>query len=316
VRRLALLALVALLVLPVLLFFIGWWQFSRIERVDVGEVLSPAGGGGTNYLIVGSDSREGIDPDDPNAGAFVGTEVSGARTDTIMLLRVAGGQSQLLSIPRDLWVRNAATGEAGRINSTYQTSQAALVQTVQQSLGVPVHHYLEIGFPSFGSLVDAVGGITVDFPHPARDDKSGLFVEQTGPVRLDGEQALAYVRSRAYTELIDGTWQADPTADIGRTERQRAFLTTLLSDVGGTRNPLALLRIGGALGGGLKIDDDLSYFDALRLVWRLKGLNPESVALPVTGRTTSGGAAVLELAPGAAEILAGLGATAPPAGPA
>lgn len=308
--------MLALLLVPLTLFFIGWWQFSRIDRVDVGDVLSPAGGGGTNYLIVGSDSREGIDPDDPNAGAFVGTEVTGARTDTIMLLRVAGGQSRLLSIPRDLWVRNAATGEAGRINSTYQTSPAALVQTVQQSLGLPVHHYLEIGFPSFGALVDAVGGITVDFPHPARDDKSGLFVAEPGPARLNGEQALAYVRSRTYSELINGTWQVDPTADIGRTERQRAFLTTLLSEVGSERNPLALLRIGGALGGGLKIDQHLSYFDALRLVWRLKGLNPESVNLPVFGRTTSGGAAVLELDAGAAEVLAGMGATQAPAAPA
>jgi LCP family protein required for cell wall assembly len=307
---------VSLLFVPFLFFLFGWWQYNRIDRVDVGDVLSPAGGGGTNYLIVGSDSREGIDPDDPNAGAFVGTEVTGARTDTIMLLRVAGGRSQLVSIPRDLWVRNAVTGEAGRINATYQTSPAALIQTVQQGLGVPVHHYLEIGFPSFGSLVDAVGGITVDFPHPARDEKSGLFVDQTGPVRLNGEQALAYVRSRAYTELIDGQWQSDPTADIGRTERQRAFLTTLLSEVGNERNPLSLAQIGGALGGGLKVDNHLSYFDALRLVWRLKGLNPESVNLPVTGRTTSGGAAVLELADGATEVLAGLGATSPPAPPA
>lgn len=304
--------LVVLLAIPVLLLAMGWVLFSRIDRVEVADVLSPAGGGGTNYLIVGSDSREGIDADDPNSGAFIGSAVSGARTDTIMLLRLSGGASQLMSIPRDLWVTNAATGEAGRINSTYQTSQAALIQTVQQSLGVPVHHYLEIDFPAFGGLVDAVGGITVDFPYPARDDMSGLLVEQAGPVTLTGEQALAYVRSRTYTELIDGTWQTDPTADIGRTERQRVFLTTLLGEVGSARNPLALWRIGSSVGGGLSIDDALSYPDALRLGWQLKGLSPVSVDLPVYGRTTSGGAAVLELAPGSTEALAGMGATAPP----
>lgn len=301
---------------PALLFGFGYVQYSRLEKVDVGGVLSPGGGGGTNYLIVGSDSREGIDPDDPNAGAFIGSEVTGTRTDTIMVLRVAGGESKLLSIPRDLWVRNAVTGEVGRINSTYQTSPAALIQTVQQSLGIPVHHYLEIGFPSFGSLVDAVGGITVDFEHPARDEMSGLFVEQAGPVTLNGEQALAYVRSRQYQELIDGTWQGDPTADIGRTERQRDFLTTLLGEVGGSRNPLALARIGQALGGGMRIDDTMSYLDTLRFVWDMKGLTLASVDLPVFGRTTSGGAAVLELEPGAAEVLAGFGATGPPAPPA
>jgi LCP family protein required for cell wall assembly len=313
---LVLLLVLVALVFPALLLAFGYVQYSRLEKVDVGGVLSPGGGGGTNYLIVGSDSREGIDPDDPNAGAFIGSEVTGTRTDTIMVLRVAGGESKLLSIPRDLWVRNAVTGELGRINSTYQTSPAALIQTVQQSLGIPVHHYLEIGFPSFGSLVDAVGGITVDFEHPARDQMSGLFVEQTGPVTLNGEQALAYVRSRQFEELIDGTWQGDPTADIGRTERQRDFLTTLLGEVGGSRNPLALARISQALGGGMRIDDTMSYLDTLRFVWDMKGLTLASVDLPVYGRTTSGGAAVLELEAGATEVLGGFGATGPPAPPA
>ena len=104
-----LLLVLVFLVLPGLLLGFGYVQYARLEKVDVGGVLSPGGGGGTNYLIVGSDSREGIDPDDPNAGAFIGTEVTGTRTDTIMVLRVAGGESKLLSIPRDLWVRNAVT---------------------------------------------------------------------------------------------------------------------------------------------------------------------------------------------------------------
>jgi LCP family protein required for cell wall assembly len=295
------LGFVALLVGGALL--LAWVQFNRIERVAVADVLSP-GGAGTNYLIVGSDSREGIEADDPNAGAFIAEAVDGARTDTIMVLRVEDGRSRLLSLPRDLWVQNAVTGEYGRINSTYASGPAALIQTVQQGLGIPVHHYLEIDFLSFGALVDAVGGITVEFPNPARDDRSGLLVEQPGPATLDGAQALAYVRSRAYTEQINGVWQADPTGDIGRTERQRQFLTTLLADVGATRNPFAVRNVLGALGGGLRIDDSLTFWDALRLGWQLKGLAPESVDLPVYGRTTGGGASVLELAEGSADVVA------------
>jgi LCP family protein required for cell wall assembly len=298
---------------PVVLLVLGWWLFGRIDRVEMDGALAAAGGGGTNYLIVGTDSRQGIDPDEPMAGAFLDGEFGGVRTDTIMVLRVGGGSSRLLSIPRDLWVRNAATGEPTRINATYQTSPATLVATVQESLGIPVHRYLEIGFPSFAGLVDSLGGITVDFPQPARDEMSGLLVEQAGPVVLDGSQALAYVRSRQYAELVDGTWRTDPTGDIGRTERQRVFLTTLFSSVGSTRNPLSLVRLGGALGDGMRIDDAMSYPDALRFAWQMRGLSPESVALPVYGRTTSGGAAVLELDVGAAEVLAGFGATAPPA---
>jgi LCP family protein required for cell wall assembly len=267
-------------------------------------VLS-SGGAGTNYLIVGSDTREGIDETDPNAGAFIGSTVTGERTDTIMVLRMEGDRSYLLSIPRDLWVTNAATGEEGRINAVYRSGPQALIQSVQQNLGIPIHHYLEINFVSFGGLVDAVGGITVDFPHPARDDASGLLVEQTGPVTLDGTQALAYVRSRTYTELIDGEWQTDPTGDLGRTERQRVFLSSLLAKATGSKNPIALMRLSGALGRGLAIDDTFTYFGALRLAWDLRGFSPESVVLPTVPRTTSGGAAILEIDEPAAAPLIG-----------
>ncbi len=302
----AVLAVVALLGAGLLFAKI---QFDKIEKVPVGDVLSPAGGGGTNFLIVGSDSREGIVEGDPNSGAFLAGEAGGERTDTILLLRLSDDGDTLTSIPRDLWVQNAQTGDFGRINATYQTGPGALIQTVQQSLGLPVHHYLEIDFVSFGALVDAVGGITIDFPYPARDDRSGLDVPTAGSVTLDGTQALAYVRSRAFTELVDGVWQTDPTGDIGRTERQRAFLTSLMGAVGSTRNPLELRSVTDAVSGGLKIDDDLGFFEALRLGWELKGMSPEAVGIPVFGRTTSGGAAVLELdQPAASEVLVSLGA--------
>ncbi len=304
---------VALLViaLPLLLVVGGlafaWQKFEQIERVEVADVLSPASGPGTNYLIVGTDSREGIDPDDPNAGAFLGDTTTGSRTDTIMVLRVEGDRQQLLSVPRDLWVANPVTGEMGRINSVYASGPAALVQAVQ-GLGIPVHRYLEIDFVSFAGLVDAVGGVTIEFPNPAKDDMSGLYVEQTGPVRLDGEQSLAYVRSRTYTELIDGQWQTDPTADLGRTERQRAFLSALFAEIGGVRNPVELADVADSLSVGVRIDDGLDFFDALGLAWDLRNFAPESVALPVYGRTTSGGAAVLELQqPDADAVLAQFG---------
>ena len=162
---------------------------------------------------------------------------------------------------------------------------------------------MEINFVSFAELVDAVGGITVDFPNPARDENSGLYVDAAGPNHLNGSEALAYVRSRHYTELINGAWVTDPTADIGRTERQRAFLTALMSELGGERNPISLFRIPGALSGGMKLDTTLGYLDALRFAWKMKGLDPVPVELPVTPRTTSGGAAVLELKPEAADVI-------------
>lgn len=295
-----------LLVLPVALFGFGWWQYSRIPKVDVKSALSARGGrSGTNYLIVGTDSREGISADDPNAGAFLGETVTGARTDTIMVMHVEGSTVQLASIPRDLWVTDPATGTKGRINSTFSSGPKNLITAVEQ-LGIPIDHYLEINFVSFSKLVDAVGGITIDFPYPARDTHSGLSVETAGENHLDGSQALAYVRSRYYEELKDGRWVTDGTADIGRTERQRAFLTSLMHEITNERNPLSLMRIPGALGAGMKVDTTLGYLDALRLGWKLKGTTIEPVALPVTPRTTSGGAAVLDLQPSASEVVAGL----------
>lgn len=287
------------------LFAFGWWQFSRIPRVDVASVLSKPTPGGTNYLIVGTDSREGIAADDPNAGAFLGPGAPGGdsiRTDTIMVLRVEKERSMLLSIPRDLYVKNPKTGEMGRINAVYQSGPDQLIRAVQ-SLGIPVQHYLEINFVSFARLVDAVGGIDVSFEHPTRDTNSGLVVDTPGVNHLDGEQGLAYVRSRHYEELIDGKWREDPTADLGRVTRQRAFLKALLSKVGSTKNPFTVLSVSSTLGAGLRIDNELSYFDALGLAWRLRSFDPEQRSLPTKGRTTAGGAAVLDLTPESKPII-------------
>ena len=157
-------------------------------------MLSPrAGRTGTNYLIVGTDSREGISADDPNAGAFLGEAVTGARTDTIMVLHTEGSTAQLVSVPRDLWVTDPATGEKGRINSTFSSGPANLITAVE-NLGIPIDHYMEINFVSFSKLVDAVGGITIDFPNPARDDHSGLYVDKAGKNHLE---RLAGPRLRA-----------------------------------------------------------------------------------------------------------------------
>ncbi len=165
---------------------------------------------------------------------------------------------------------------------------------MQTNLLVPVNHYAEVDFASFAGVVDAVGGVTVDFPNPAFDTQSGLNVIVAGPVTLDGTAALAYVRSRHYTEVIDGAEVQDPTADLGRQERQRAFLVTAMSEVGSERNPIALGRAASALSGGLTVDSSMSFFDALSLSRKLGGTTPESVVLPTTGASI-GGASVLLL---------------------
>ncbi|MFP3902582.1 MAG: LCP family protein [Acidimicrobiia bacterium] len=251
--------------------------WNRIDRVEVSHVLS-SGGEGTNYLIVGSDAR----PEGEEGPA-------GQRSDTIMLLHLEGDESLIMSIPRDLYVEIPSRGGSSKINAAYNDGPAALVETVTQTLRIPVHRYMEVDFVSFGGLVDGLGGVTVTFDNPAYDERSGLFVPEAGAVELDGEQALAYVRSRRYTEVIDGTERTDPRGDLGRVERQQEFLTAVASKLGNTRNPLALARAGSGAAGGLRIDDAMSMLDGLRFVWAMRGLDPEQVELPVdSGNNESG----------------------------
>lgn len=297
-------ALVVLIVLPIFSLVIGWWQFSKIDRVNVESVLSPRGSRkGTNYLLVGTDSREGVVEIDADAAVF--GEASGARTDSIMVLHLEGSTSTLLSIPRDLWVTDPATGKKGRINATFAAGPDNLIRAVE-NLGIPVDHFIEINFVSFAKLVDAVGGITIDFPAPARDTRSGLEIAKAGPTKLNGAQALAYVRSRYYEQWQNGKWVIDPTSDLGRAERQRQFLTTLLGSLASVRNPITAMRIPSSLGAGMKIDTTISYFDALGLAWKMRSQKPVSEVLPVTPRTTSGGASVVELKPEAKSVIAGV----------
>lgn len=287
--------------LVVLLLIAGVWTwrtFDRIERVDLSGVLDPVAGDATNYLLVGSDSRAELDPEGDSG-------VQGTRADTMILLRTTPEGSQMMSIPRDLWVEVADTGEMGRINGAYNRGAANLVSTVKANLGIPVNHYMEVGFGSFAGLVDAVGGVTIDFPNPAFDPASGLSVPTAGPVTLDGQQALAYARSRTYTEVVDGREVTDPTADLGRQERQQTFLRTAMAEVGATRNPLTLMRVAGAVSSELVTDSGLGPGEALSLVRRLGSGDPATVVLPTVG-ARRGAASVLVLdQPAADEVLAG-----------
>lgn len=298
---------VVLVVLFVATLGWGYAQFRSIERVELGDVL--ASGEGTNYLIVGSDSRAGVDPNDPNAAAILGDDSVGGpeRSDTILILRVDGTGAHMLSVPRDLFVTISETGQQSRINTAFNGGPGRLIATLRDQLGLPVHHYLQVDFVSFSSMVDALGGITIDFPNPAFDTQSGLNVTESGPVMLNGTEALAYVRSRFYTEVIDGRNVPQGTGDIGRVQRQQQFLAALTDAIGSTRNPVTLARVADTLADGMRIDSDLNFFEALNLLRRARGLDPAANSLPTSDFTTGAGAQVLRLAPGADEVLARFG---------
>lgn len=293
---------VLVLVALVVVLARGFVAYRSIERVDLSAVLDPVSGDTVNYLLVGSDSREGLDPTLDIGGTG---SVTGKRSDTIIVLRVGPDGSVMMSIPRDLWVTDARTGRQGRINGAYNAGPANLVATVKANLHVPVNHYMEVGFASFVGMVDALGGIVIDFPHPAFDTHSGLYVDTAGPARLDGRQALAYARSRHFTEKVDGRQVEDPTGDLGRQQRQQTFLRTALGEVGRSRNPVALLGVTESLSSGLVIDDSTGLFDLIGLARKLSGTQPTTVVLPTKPARKNGAAVLLLAQPGADAALAG-----------
>jgi len=301
-----LLTAVAIIVgIPTVAFtFVAHRSWSDVERVELAADLQGATSG-TNYLIVGTDSRDGVAADTDNAAVIFGEGLAGERTDTIAVLRVVDGQVSLLAIPRDLYVP-LGDGRTGRINSAFaRGGPVALVTTVQRELGIGIDHYLEVDLAGFLGLVDALGGVTIHFPHPATDDRSGLSIDMAGPQRLDGSDALAYVRSRRYTELIDGVWVTDPTSDLGRVVRQQRFLAAVMAELGAARNPLTLLDALRAVSANVRVDGGMGLFDAASLGWTLRGAQPTTATVPTTRFITDSGADVLVLTAESDAVLAG-----------
>jgi LCP family protein required for cell wall assembly len=278
--------------------------------------------GWENYLLVGSDTREGADPDDPDYGGIGSdTETTGKRSDTIMIMHVDhdAGRASLVSLPRDLWVPIDG-GKSNRINSAFSKGPDVLVTTIQQALGIPINHYVEVDFQGFKKLVDAIGGVETCFDYATRDKNTGLAIPGPGCVNLDGVQALAYARSRHFQQFKDGKWQEDPTSDIGRTQRQQQLIAdaakALLDKV--AANPLAMNSVLDAAIASVQVDPQTDILKAAKQLQPLANGGFDRYTLPVKGKTV-GDAAVLELDTGAQEILdyfAGVGPQPEPTSPA
>ena len=293
-------------------------QLSAVRRdASAVESLSPPNEEFENYLLVGSDSREGSDPTDPdynNVGAAA--DIGGKRSDTLMVMhyvKKTGGLS-LISIPRDLWVEIGNGSKSQRINTAYQIGTDVLVRTVQKALSVPIHHYIEVDFQGFKGLVDAVGGVTVCVDYPSRDRHTGLFM-RAGCPRLDGVRALAFARSRFFESKIDGEWQIDGTSDIGRTARQRMFVTALLKSSAKhvAENPFTAGSVFAGAVEAVLVDETLNLLNFGRKMRPAIGGNIGSFPLPVYGDTVEGNS-VLRLSKDAKEVLdffAGVGPRPP-----
>jgi polyisoprenyl-teichoic acid--peptidoglycan teichoic acid transferase len=259
-------------------------KYLGIERVsDLGtDVAAP--GDPQNYLVVGSDSRSGDD------GA---ADVEGQRSDTIMIVRIdpQAEQAAVLSIPRDLVVPIAGTDGTARINSAYARDRSTLIDTIRDNFNIEVHHYVEIDFAGFARLIDYAGGVPLWVGAAIKDTRSGLFVEELGCVTLDGDQALAYVRARQLQYMTEeGTWsRPDPSADLGRIERQQVFMRNALSkaleELRST--PARMPELVDIAVDNVAIDDRLSVRELLELSDHFRDFEPDSLLtypLPIIER--------------------------------
>jgi LCP family protein required for cell wall assembly len=283
-----------------------------VERVDTGDALRPDDefdDSVQNYLLVGSDTREGADPNAVDFGSMGDEgEVFGRRSDTMMVLRLdpKTGQAAVLSLPRDLWVDIAGADREDRLNGAYATSVETLIETVTTELGIPIDHYVEVDFVGFKDIIDAVGGIDVWFDLPTRDRNTGLQIETPGCHRLDGVQALAYVRARHFQQRLNGDWLDDESSDLGRMSRQRDFLQRAVDAAveKAAGDPTSIGKLVGIAVDTLRVDPGL---DLPGLAERLSGVAGgaiQSYSLPVEDAEIDGNMVLLLDDEAAAPVLA------------
>jgi LCP family protein required for cell wall assembly len=287
------------------------WRFGQINRIHIPTLLGGHAGGGQpmTVLIVGSDSRAGATGAD--AKAFGANQVTGHRSDTIMLARIDPNSTRatLMSIPRDLWVPIPGKGYSQRINTAFDTGPDLLVQAIKQDLGLDVNHYVEVDFNSFRQVVNAVGGVKQYFPTPARDSMSDLNVPNPGCYTLNGQTALQFVRSRHYEYLSNGRWHYEAESDLARIKRQQQFIKKMISKAqsAGLTNPIELNNILGGVTNNLTVDSGLSRNLMLSLAKRFRSLSPDSLptmTLPTTPTVIQGNDVLLLKQPDAQQTIA------------
>jgi LCP family protein required for cell wall assembly len=253
-----------------------------VPVVDIGSALTPAPDvtEPRNFLIIGTDSDEGLDPDDP---VTEGREGLGKLADVIMILRVdpRDGTAKLLSIPRDSRVAVAPDWGMERINTAIAGTDGPqnLVQTIKRNFGISIDNYVEVDFRSFRGLVEVLGGVPVYFTTPVRDRNTGLVVDSPGCKILAPDQALAYARSRHFEYLVDDEWEIDGTGDLGRITRQQDFIKRSLRRASdkGVRNPSTAVGVVNAAAAAVRMDDTLDIGTILTLVTEFQNFNPDAL---------------------------------------
>ncbi len=148
--------------------------------------------------MIGSTSRCALKVQNPQFG-LCSQGVTGVNSDVVMILHLnpANNSLSILSIPRDLFVPNARSDGANKIDAALYQGPDQLIAAIEEDFGIPIQHFVELNFDSFMNVVNALGGIHMYFPEPIFDSFSGLNIQTTGCIGLNGTSALEVVRARA-----------------------------------------------------------------------------------------------------------------------
>ena len=277
-----LLAFLAGLVVVLLILVIGGYFYldGKLHRsnVLVSYAGQPAAGSGSNWLITGSDSRQGLSRKQERR-YHTGIDVNGQRSDTILLLHIPGngGPAVLVSLPRDSYVKIPGNGW-NKLNAAYSFGGPKLLaETVQNATGLRIEHYMGIGFGGLVNVVNSVGGVTMCFSHPLHDTASGLHLRK-GCQTLSGGKALSFVRTR----------HNFASQDLQREQNQRVFIRALLSKMtspGVMFNPFSV--VPAALGSvdAVSVDDGTHINQLISVAFALR--QPETTTVPIANSNLS-----------------------------
>jgi LCP family protein required for cell wall assembly len=259
-----------------------FWLNGKLHRT----VALPAFAGqsaGTNWLIVGSDTRDGLTRSQIDA-LHVGS-VGANASDSLMLLHMGGPKPVLISIPRDSYVPIPGHG-SNKINAALAIGgPPLLIQTVESVTGLRIDHYMGIDFSGLVNVVNTIGGVRICLPTALNDSYSGVNLPK-GCHNLNGTQALAFVRDR----------HSFATSDLQRIEDQRAFLKALLSKAtspGVYLNPFSALPFASTAAGSIFVDKGTSLYDLTQAAMALR--NPQTGTVPIANANypTAAGDSVL-----------------------
>ena len=275
-------------------YFYAVYQLNHIIKVNVAGEVHTIGNQPFNILEIGSDSRAGLTGWLANqTGASTG-QAGGQRSDVVKIMHVDPRTRTItvLSIPRDtmttLLANQSTYGRFNRINVNFGNGPSLLAQTITANFGIPIAHTVVVSFLGVISATDAIGGVYMDFPYPAKDTYSGLNITHAGCQLVTNLTALELVRSRHYQWYENGGWTTDVTSDYGRIYRQNEFLKAMIDKAKSVYNPVTLASFISKLTSGIAVDSNFSAGEMIGLAEKFHSINVanlQTYTLPTTPGT-------------------------------